>query len=292
VNILLVLIGGGSLVFFFVRDLFGGTLTLARALPMMILMLVLIWHKKINARLTSYAQKLDAKAAGMDDAGAEAVSKTEQMAHGRGGKQLATGKLLLSSSLSGQPRVLVIDSIDIEFNVSVEAHRHELTQSLVKCGALEKRVRDLNEQHFVKGSKQKSGLVIFVPLLKIPAKLIGEIAERPLEDMNISVSLAIRRSSMPIYKCFGNIPKIEKALNKWVENLPLGWQDVMQERGVFVEGTFFTEDVMLNFLSGNAAKDLTVEVISRELLRREIRQKLSDMKAYIEGQSAVGHDPA
>lgn len=72
----LLLLGGGVVLFYFLRNVLQDTLTLANVLPAIILILAVIFHKPITAKLTAWSAALNAKADKMD---AEAESgKPEQ----------------------------------------------------------------------------------------------------------------------------------------------------------------------------------------------------------------------
>jgi hypothetical protein len=185
--------------------------------------------------------------------------------------------------LHGQPTVFSIDRIDVEFEVWVQAERHALTLALVACGALEKRTRDQNEQLFEDAPDwADSSLIIDVPLLKIPPKLIGEITENPLENLRVHMRIQARHF-MGIEYFSGTLDgELEQEVGHWLDSPP-GWQRVAQERGDFASGYFFTEDVLLNFKPD--LPKMTIEIIPRELLRREVLRQMAEMKAHVAGRT-------
>jgi hypothetical protein len=185
--------------------------------------------------------------------------------------------------LHGQPSVLSIDRIDVEFEVWVQVERHALTLALVECGALEKSTRDQNEQKFMESPEwADSSRIIDVPLLKIPPKLIEEITENPLENLEVHMRIGARHF-MGIEYFSGKLDgELEREVGNWLDS-PTGWHRVAQERGDFASGYFFTEDVLLNFKPD--LPKMTIEIIPRELLRREVLRQMVKMKAHVAGQT-------
>jgi hypothetical protein len=63
---LMVVLGGGVLMFYFLRDLSHGALSLSNTLPLLILILALIFYKPINAKLAAWTVALNKKADELD----------------------------------------------------------------------------------------------------------------------------------------------------------------------------------------------------------------------------------
>ncbi|WP_230942334.1 hypothetical protein [Burkholderia stagnalis] len=141
-------------------------------------------------------------------------------------------------------------------------------------------VRDANERLL----PESTNLVISVPLRKIPIDLIPALAENPVDNLQISAYVSWGERGY-IHGAYGNIARLEQAFAAWLD-APPGWQGVAQERGAFIEGTFFTGDVLLHVERGYMDSSVAVDVVSREVLRRNVRKQLAELRAHLQASPA------
>lgn len=178
--------------------------------------------------------------------------------------------------LADQPEVASIDHVELKATVSIPARQHDMTAALVERGALERDVRDANERLL----PESTNLVISVPLRKIPIDLIRRLAEDPVDNLQISAYVTWGGRGY-IHGEYGNIAHLEQAFAAWLD-APPGWQGVAQERGAFIEGAFFTGDVLLHIERGYMDSSVAVDVVSREVLRRDVRKQLAELRAHLQ----------
>ncbi|TCW80510.1 hypothetical protein C5O80_27350 [Burkholderia sp. SRS-46] len=180
------------------------------------------------------------------------------------------------SKLTDQPDVADIDHVDLEASIYVPAQRRDMTDLLIECGALDRQVRDQNERSL----PESPDLVIGVPLREIPTDVLARLWENPVDTLEISAHIKWRKYGY-IHGEFGTIAHIEQAFDKWLEASP-GWQSMVQERGAYIDGTFFTADVLLHIERGYMDSSVVVEVVSREVLRRDVRRQLAELRAHLQ----------
>ncbi|MDY7802717.1 hypothetical protein U0E23_09580 [Burkholderia stagnalis] len=182
--------------------------------------------------------------------------------------------------LADQPEIASIDRVELMATVSIPARQRDMTAMLVERGALDRHVRDANERLL----PESTNLVISVPLRKIPIDLIPALAENPVDNLQISAYVSWGERGY-IHGAYGNIAHLEQAFAAWLD-APPGWQGVAQERGAFIEGTFFTGDVLLHVERGYMDSSVSVDVVSREALRRDVRRQLAELRAHLQASPA------
>ncbi|MXN75035.1 hypothetical protein GR157_09795 [Burkholderia sp. 4701] len=178
--------------------------------------------------------------------------------------------------LANQPELAPIDRVELKATVSIPAQQREMTATLVECGALERHVREANERVL----PESTNLVISVPLRKIPIDLIPALSENPVDNLQISAYVTWGGRGY-IHGEYGNIAHLEQAFAAWLD-APPGWQGVAQERGYFIEGTYFTGDVLLHVERGYMDSSVVVDVVAREVLRRDVRRQLAELRAHLQ----------
>ncbi|MGZ2745484.1 hypothetical protein [Burkholderia stagnalis] len=178
--------------------------------------------------------------------------------------------------LADQPEVASIAHVELKATVDIPARQHDLTAMLVERGALERHVRDANERFL----PESPNLAISVPLRKIPIELIPMLSENPVDNLQISAYVSWGERGY-IHGEYGNIAHLEQAVAAWLD-APPGWQGMAQERGAFIEGTFFTGDVLLHVERGYMDSSVAVDVVSREVLRRDVRRQLAELRVHLQ----------
>ncbi|WP_431819996.1 hypothetical protein [Burkholderia sp. F1] len=184
-------------------------------------------------------------------------------------------------TLADQPDVASIDRVVVDATVHVAALRRDMTALLVKCGALDPRVRNENERRL----PESPDLVISVPLRAIPSALITRLWENPVDSLQFSAHVTWRNRGY-IHGAYGNIADLEQAFDAWLDAAP-GWHGVGQERGSYIAGAFFTDEVVLHLARGYLDSSVTIDVVSRDALRREVRRQLAELRAHLSHHPTV-----
>ncbi|KVN28946.1 hypothetical protein WJ63_11440 [Burkholderia pyrrocinia] len=182
--------------------------------------------------------------------------------------------------LADEPEVASIEHVELKATVDIPARQRDMTAMLVERGALERHVRDANERLL----PESQNLVISVSLHKIPIDLIPKLSENPVDNLQISAYVTWGERGY-IHGEYGNIGHLEQAFAAWLD-APPGWQGVAQERGAFIEGTFFTGDVLLHVERGYMDSSVVIDVVSREVLRRDVRRQLAELRAHLQASPA------
>ncbi|PCE21535.1 hypothetical protein [Burkholderia ubonensis] len=183
--------------------------------------------------------------------------------------------------LADQPDVASIDRVVIDATVHVAALRRDMTALLVECGALDPLVRDENERLL----PESPDLVISVPLRAIPTALITRLCENPVDNLRFSAHVTWRKRGY-IHGAYGNIADLEQAFDAWLDAAP-GWHGVGQERGSYIAGAFFTDEVVLHMERGYLDSAVAIDVVSRDVLRRDVRGQLADLRAHLSNHRTV-----
>ncbi|KVW26283.1 hypothetical protein WK94_10750 [Burkholderia ubonensis] len=187
----------------------------------------------------------------------------------------------LKRTLADQPDVASIDHVVVDATVQVAALRRDMTALLVECGALDPRVRDENERFL----PESPDLVISVPLRAIPSALIARLWDNPVDNLQFSAHVTWRNRGY-VHGAYGNIAALEQAFDAWLDAAP-GWHDVCQERGSYIDGAFFTDEVVLHMERGYLDTSVAIDVVSRDVLRRDVRKQLAELRAHLSNHSTV-----
>ncbi|WP_232434012.1 hypothetical protein [Burkholderia ubonensis] len=187
----------------------------------------------------------------------------------------------LKQTLAGQPDVASIDRVVVNATVDVAALRRDMTALLVECGALDPRVRDENERLL----PESQNLVISVPLRAIPSALIARLWDNPVDNLQFSAHVTSRNRGY-LHGAYGNIAALEQAFDAWLDAAP-GWHDVCQERGSYIDGAFFTDEVVLHMERDYLDTSVAIDVVSRDVLRRDVRKQLAELRAHLSNHSTV-----
>ncbi|AOJ63243.1 hypothetical protein WJ32_12765 [Burkholderia ubonensis] len=184
-------------------------------------------------------------------------------------------------TLADQPDVASIDRAVVNATVDVAALRRDMTALLVECGALDPRVRDEHERLL----PESQNLVISVPLRAIPSALIARLWDNPVDNLQFSAYVTWRNRGY-VHGTYGNIAALEQAFDAWLNAAP-GWHDVGQERGSYIAGAFFTDEVVLHMERGYLDTSVAIDVVSRDVLRRDVRRQLAELRAHLSNHSTV-----
>ncbi|KWE63698.1 hypothetical protein WL77_22230 [Burkholderia ubonensis] len=184
-------------------------------------------------------------------------------------------------TLADQPDVASIDRVVVNATVDVAALRRDMTALLVECGALDPRVRDENERFL----PESQNLVISVPLRAIPSALIARLWDNPVDNLQFSAHVTWRNRGY-IHGAYGNIAALEQAFDAWLDAAP-GWHDVGQERGSYIAGAFFTDEVVLHMERGYLDSSVAIDVVSRDVLTRDVRRQLAELRAHLDNRRAA-----
>ncbi|KVT29904.1 hypothetical protein [Burkholderia ubonensis] len=184
-------------------------------------------------------------------------------------------------TLAGQPDVASIDRVVVNATVDVAALRRDMTALLVECGALDPRVRDENERFL----PESPDLVIGVPLRAIPSALIARLWDNPVDNLQFSAHVTWRNRGY-VHGAYGNIAALEQAFDAWLDAAP-GWHDVCQERGSYIAGAFFTDEVVLHMERDYLDTSVAIDVVSRDVLTRDVHRQLAELRAHLSNHSTV-----
>ncbi|WP_232439128.1 hypothetical protein [Burkholderia ubonensis] len=187
----------------------------------------------------------------------------------------------LKRTLAGQPDVASIDRVVVNATVQVAALRRDMTAPLVECGALDPRVRDENERLL----PESQNLVISVPLRAIPSALIARLWDNPVDNLQFSAHVTWRNRGY-VHGAYGNIAALEQAFDAWLDAAP-GWHDVCQERGSYIAGAFFTDEVVLHMERDYLDTSVAIDVVSRDVLTRDVHRQLAELRAHLSNHSTV-----
>ncbi|OJA75149.1 hypothetical protein BGV67_04250 [Burkholderia ubonensis] len=187
----------------------------------------------------------------------------------------------LKQTLADQPDVASIDRVVVNATVDVAALRRDMTALLVECGALDPRVRDENERFL----PESPDLVISVPLRAIPSALIARLWDNPVDNLQFHAHVTWRNRGY-VHGAYGNIAALEQAFDAWLDAAP-GWHDVCQERGSYIDGAFFTDEVVLHMERDYLDTSVAIDVVSRDVLRRDVRKQLAELRAHLSNHSTV-----
>ncbi|WP_232439895.1 hypothetical protein [Burkholderia ubonensis] len=187
----------------------------------------------------------------------------------------------LKRTLADQPDVASIDHVVVNATVQVAALRRDMTALLVECGALDPRVRDENERLL----PESPDLVISVPLRAISSALIARLWDNPVDNLQFSAHVTWRNRGY-IHGAYGNIAALEQAFDAWLNAAP-GWHGVGQERGSYIAGAFFTDEVVLHMKRDYLDTSVAIDVVSRDVLTRDVRRQLAELRAHLSNHSTV-----
>ncbi|KVO84276.1 hypothetical protein [Burkholderia ubonensis] len=187
----------------------------------------------------------------------------------------------LKRTLAGQPDVASIDHVVVNATVQVAALRRDMTALLVECGALDPRVRDENERLL----PESPDLVISVPLRAIPSALIARLWDNPVDNLQFSAHVTWRNRGY-VHGAYGNIAALEQAFDAWLDAAP-GWHGVGQERGSYIAGAFFTDEVVLHMERDYLDTSVAIDVVSRDVLTRDVHRQLAELRAHLSNHSTV-----
>ncbi|KVU81121.1 hypothetical protein WK75_32455 [Burkholderia ubonensis] len=187
----------------------------------------------------------------------------------------------LKRTLTGQPDVASIDRVVVNAMVQVAALRRDMTALLVECGALDPRVRDENERLL----PESPDLVISVPLRAIPSALIARLWDNPVDNLQFSAHVTWRNRGY-VHGAYGNIAALEQAFDAWLDAAP-GWHGVGQERGSYIAGAFFTDEVVLHMERDYLDTSVAIDVVSRDVLTRDVHRQLAELRAHLSNHSTV-----
>ncbi|WP_232458957.1 hypothetical protein [Burkholderia ubonensis] len=187
----------------------------------------------------------------------------------------------LKQTLAGQPDVTSIDRVVVNATVDVAALRRDMTAPLVECGALDPRVRDENERLL----PESPDLVISIPLRAIPSALIARLWDNPVDNLQFHAHVTWRNRGY-VHGAYGNIAALEQAFDAWLDAAP-GWHDVCQERGSYIDGAFFTDEVVLHMERDYLDTSVAIDVVSRDVLTRDVHRQLAELRAHLSNHSTV-----
>ncbi|WP_256253504.1 hypothetical protein [Burkholderia ubonensis] len=187
----------------------------------------------------------------------------------------------LKQTLADQPDVASIDRVVVNATVDVAALRRDMTALLVECGALDPRVRDENERLL----PESPDLVISVPLRAIPSALIARLWDNPVDNLQFHAHVTWRNRGY-VHGAYGNIAALEQAFDAWLDAAP-GWHDVCQERGSYIDGAFFTDEVVLHMERDYLDTSVAIDVVSRDVLTRDVHRQLAELRAHLSNHSTV-----
>lgn len=174
--------------------------------------------------------------------------------------------------LRGEPSVMEAGPFSIEVTIDIPRTKSELIEALDACGAL---LDDWPE------SKTRRASFDVIPDALLPQALFTDG-----EPVSLMLVVNGGRPILGLWYGYGPPAKLEEELVAFLD-APPGWYKLVQERGDFADGKYFTTDHLLDIEGDEVSGALGIRVITRERLRAEIRAATATLWERVANAGAV-----
>jgi hypothetical protein len=198
----------------------------------------------------------------LPDASAEAPAE-EQIEGSPGGLRVVRHR-----KLDDEPAVFGLEGLEFEITVEIAKDRTDMIDQFERYGALDNTRID--------GGRS-------LTLYGAPASLVHEVYPQALETLKMYVALSDRHKVLVI-NAYGVFSEVEREFKEFLHPAP-NWSALTQERGVFIEGKYFTSDSFLYVDNNFLAKDIRIAAISRKTLEEVVHAELERLKNFLSGIS-------